>query len=454
MTDSVKYLLDESRIPKAWYNLQADLPKPLPPVLHPGTHKPVGPDDLAPLFPMALIQQEVTTEREVEIPGPVRDVYRQWRVTPLFRARRLEKALQTPARIYYKYEGVSPAGSHKPNTAVAQAFYNKEAGVKRLSTETGAGQWGSSLAFAGALFGLEVQVFMVRVSYDQKPYRRALMETYGARCTPSPSKETASGRAILAQRADHPGSLGIAISEAVEVAAQRDDTKYALGSVLNHVLLHQTVIGLEAIEQMALADDSPDVIVGCTGGGSNFAGIVFPFLGQQLRGGKKMRIVAIEPAACPSLTRGTYAYDFGDTGHLTPLTKMHTLGSTFTPPGFHAGGLRYHGMAPMVSHLKELGLIEARAYHQTKVFEAGVTFARAEGIVPAPEANHAVKGAIDEAIRCREEGRSQAILFNLCGHGHFDMQAYIDYFGGKLKDLDYDEGELAMALAGLPAVAA
>jgi tryptophan synthase beta chain len=454
MTDSVKYLLDESRIPKAWYNLQADLPKPLPPVLHPGTHQPVGPDDLAPLFPMALVQQEVTTEREVEIPGPVRDVYRQWRVTPLFRARRLEKVLQTPARIYYKYEGVSPAGSHKPNTAVAQAFYNKEAGVKRLATETGAGQWGSSLAFAGSLFGLEVQVFMVRVSYDQKPYRRALMETYGARCTPSPSNETASGRAILARRADHPGSLGIAISEAVEVAAQRDDTKYALGSVLNHVLLHQTVIGLEAIEQMALANDSPDVIVGCTGGGSNFAGIVFPFLGQQLRGGKKMRIVAIEPAACPSLTRGTYAYDFGDTGHLTPLTKMHTLGSTFTPPGFHAGGLRYHGMAPLVSHLKELGLIEARAYHQTKVFEAGVTFARAEGIVPAPEANHAVKGAIDEALRCREEGRSEAILFNLCGHGHFDMQAYIDYFGGKLKDLDYDEAELAMALAGLPAVAA
>jgi tryptophan synthase beta chain len=382
----------------------------------------------------------------------VRDVYRQWRVTPLFRARRLEKVLQTPARIYYKYEGVSPAGSHKPNTAVAQAFYNKEAGVKRLATETGAGQWGSSLAFAGSLFGLEVQVFMVRVSYDQKPYRRALMETYGARCTPSPSNETASGRAILARRADHPGSLGIAISEAVEVAAQRDDTKYALGSVLNHVLLHQTVIGLEAIEQMALANDSPDVIVGCTGGGSNFAGIVFPFLGQQLRGGKKMRIVAIEPAACPSLTRGTYAYDFGDTGHLTPLTKMHTLGSTFTPPGFHAGGLRYHGMAPLVSHLKELGLIEARAYHQTKVFEAGVTFARAEGIVPAPEANHAVKGAIVEAIRCREEGKSRTILFNLCGHGHFDMQAYIDYFAGKLKDLNYDEAELAMALAGLPSV--
>jgi len=452
MNDSIKYVLDETRLPRAWYNLQADLPKPLPPVLHPGTKKPVGPDDLAPLFPLELILQEVSTEREIPIPEPVRDVYRQWRPTPLYRARRLERALQTPARIYYKYEGVSPAGSHKPNTAVPQAFYNREAGVKRLVTETGAGQWGSSLAFAGALFGLDVQVFMVRVSYDQKPYRRALMETYGARCTPSPSPETNSGRAILARRADHPGSLGIAISEAVEVAAQADDTKYALGSVLNHVLLHQTVIGQEAMAQMEMADDWPDVIVGCTGGGSNFAGIVFPFLGAQLRGGRRVGIVAVEPAACPSLTRGRYAYDFGDTGHLTPLTKMHTLGSTFTPPGFHAGGLRYHGMAPLVSHLKELGLIDARAYHQSTVFEAGVTFARAEGIVPAPEANHAVKGAIDEALRCREEGTSRAILFNLCGHGHFDMQAYIDYFAGKLKDVDYDEAELAMALAGLPSV--
>jgi tryptophan synthase beta chain len=453
VNDTVKYVLDETRIPRAWYNLQADLPKPLPPVLHPGTKQPVGPADLAPLFPVALIQQEVTTEREVEIPEPVRDVYRQWRPTPLFRARRLERVLQTPARIYYKYEGVSPAGSHKPNTAVAQAFYNKEAGVKRLVTETGAGQWGSSLAFAGALFGLDVQVFMVRVSYEQKPYRRALMETYGARCTPSPSPETQSGRAILAKRADHPGSLGIAISEAVEVAAQRDDTKYALGSVLNHVLLHQTVIGQEAMLQLEMADDYPDVIVGCTGGGSNFAGIAFPFIGAQLRGGRGVEVIAIEPAACPSLTRGRYAYDFGDTGHLTPLAKMHTLGSTFTPPGFHAGGLRYHGMAPLVSHLKELGLLSAVAYPQSKVFDAGVQFARAEGILPAPEANHAVKGAIDVAIRCREEGRSRAILFNLCGHGHFDMQAYIDYFGGKLQDLEYDEAELAMALAGLPSVA-
>ncbi|MGO8971768.1 MAG: TrpB-like pyridoxal phosphate-dependent enzyme [Myxococcaceae bacterium] len=453
MTETIKYLLDERRIPNAWYNLVADLPVPPPPVLHPGTLKPVGPDDLAPLFPRALILQEVSGDREVEIPRPVRDIYRQWRPSPLFRARRLERALDTPARIYYKFEGVSPAGSHKPNTAVAQAFYNKEAGTKRITTETGAGQWGSALAFAGALFGIEVQVFMVRVSCQQKPYRRALMETYGARCIPSPSVETQSGRAILAQRADHPGSLGIAISEAVEVAASREDTKYALGSVLNHVLLHQTVIGQEAMAQMEMAEDAPDIIVGCTGGGSNFSGIAFPFLGAQLRGGKKYRIVAVEPAACPSLTRGKYAYDFGDTGHLTPLTKMHTLGSTFTPPGFHAGGLRYHGMAPLVSHLKELGLIEAVAYHQTPCFEAGVTFARAEGIVPAPEANHAVKGAIDEALRCKRDGVSRAILFNLCGHGHFDMQAYSDYFSGKLVDQPLEEQELAMALAGLPKVA-
>ncbi len=452
MSDTVKYILDESRIPKSWYNLAADLPKPLPPVLHPGTGQPIGPGDLAPLFPMALIMQEVSADREIEIPEPVREVYKQWRPSPLFRARRLEKALQTPAKIYYKYEGVSPAGSHKPNTAVAQAFYNKEEGVKRLSTETGAGQWGSALAFAGALFGLEVQVFMVRVSYDQKPYRRALMETYGAKCIPSPSPQTQSGKAILEKRKDHPGSLGIAISEAVEVAAQRDDTKYALGSVLNHVLLHQTVVGQEAMAQMEMAGDYPDIVVGCTGGGSNFAGIAFPFLGAQLRGGRKVKIIAVEPAACPSLTRGKYAYDFGDTGHLTPLVKMHTLGSTFTPPGFHAGGLRYHGMAPIVSHIKQLGLIDAVAYHQTKCFDAGVLFARAEGILPAPEANHAVKGAIDEAIKCREEGKSRVILFNLCGHGHFDMQAYSDYFAGKLTDQDYDEKELAMALAGLPSV--
>ena len=452
MGEQTKYLLEESRIPRHWYNIQADLPKPLPPVLHPGTLKPVGPDDLAPLFPMALIMQEVSTEREIEIPEPVREVFRLWRPSPLFRAHRLEKALGTPAKIFYKYEGVSPAGSHKPNTAIPQAFYNKEAGVKRLSTETGAGQWGSSLAFAGALYGLEVLVFQVRVSYDQKPYRRALMETYGARCLPSPSSETAFGRSVLEKDPKHPGSLGIAISEAVEVAAQRDDTKYALGSVLNHVLLHQTIVGQETMEQMAMADAYPDVIVGCTGGGSNFAGIAFPFIGAGLRGGARPRIVAVEPAACPSLTRGKYAYDFGDTGHMTPLAKMHTLGSVFTPPGFHAGGLRYHGMAPLVSHLKELGLIEATAYHQTECFAAGVAFARAEGIVPAPEANHAVKGAIEEAMRCKREGKSETILFNLCGHGHFDMQAYMDYAAGKLTDQKYDESELAMALSGLPSV--
>ena len=343
MAETVKYLLAEEQMPKAWYNIAADLPVPLAPPLHPGTLQPLGPDDLAPLFPMSLIMQEMSAEREIEIPGPVRDIYRQWRPSPLYRARRLEKALDTPAKIYYKYEGVSPAGSHKPNTAVPQAFYNREAGIRKISTETGAGQWGSSLAFAGALFGIEVQVFMVKVSYQQKPYRRALMETYGARCIASPSMETNIGRAILAKTPDNTGSLGIAISEAVEVAATRDDTKYALGSVLNHVLLHQTIVGQEAMRQLEMAGDDPDIIIGCTGGGSNFAGIVFPFLGAQLRGGKKRRIIAIEPAACPSLTKGKFAYDFGDTGHLTPLVKMHTLGSSFIPPALHSGGLRYHG---------------------------------------------------------------------------------------------------------------
>ncbi len=453
MTDTVKYVLDESKLPKRWYNIMADLPSAPPAVLHPGTKQPVGPDDLAPLFPMALIAQEVSTEREIDIPEPVREIYRQWRPSPLYRARRLEKALQTPAKIYYKYEGVSPSGSHKPNTAVAQAFYNKEAGVKKITTETGAGQWGSSLAFAGALFGIEIKVYMVRVSYDQKPYRRALMETYGAKCIPSPSMETNSGRAILEKRKDHPGSLGIAISEAVEVAATHDDTKYALGSVLNHVLMHQTIVGQEAMAQLEMAGDYPDVLIGCTGGGSNFAGLVFPFLGAQLRGGKKVRVVAVEPSACPSLTRGKYAYDFGDTAHLTPLVKMHTLGSTFTPPGFHAGGLRYHGMAPLVSFCKELGLLEAVAYHQRPCFDAGVQFARVEGILPAPEANHAIRAAIDEALRCKAEGRSRVIVFNLSGHGHFDMQAYLDYFAGKLLDQDYDQQELTTALAGLPSVA-
>ena len=452
--EAVKIVLDEREIPTHWYNIAADLPAPPPPPLHPGTGQPIGPDDLAPLFPMALIGQEVSAERDIEIPEEVRDIYRQWRPTPLYRAGRLEALLDTPAKIYYKYEGVSPAGSHKPNTAVAQAYYNREEGVKRLATETGAGQWGSSLAFAGALFGLEVDVYMVRVSFDQKPYRRALIETYGARCVASPSDETESGRAILRQDPKSSGSLGIAISEAVEVAAGRDDTKYALGSVLNHVLLHQTVIGQEAMAQMEIAGDYPDVVVGCTGGGSNFSGISFPFVGANLRGETATRFVAVEPANCPSLTGGKYAYDFGDTGHLTPLVKMHTLGSTFVPPAFHAGGLRYHGMAPMVSHLLELGAIEAVAYGQIECFEAGVMFARAEGILPAPEANHAVKGAVVEALRCKEEGVSRTILFNLCGHGHFDMQAYTDYFSGNLADTPYDPAEVAMALSGLPQIAA
>ncbi len=454
MSDTVKYVLDEEHIPTHWYNLMADLPQPPPPVLHPGTRQPVGPDDLAPLFPMALILQEVSAEREIEIPGPVREIYRQWRPSPLHRARRLERALDTPARIYYKYEGVSSTGSHKPNTAVPQAFFNKEEGVAKLATETGAGQWGSSLAFAGALFGLEVQVFMVRISYEQKPYRRALMETYGATCIPSPSDQTQSGRTILAEHPDSTGSLGIAISEAVEVAATNDDTKYCLGSVLNHVLLHQTVIGQEAMEQMAMAGDYPDIVIACAGGGSNFSGLVFPFVGAKIREGKDTRIVAVEPAACPSLTKGKYAYDFGDTGHLTPLVKMHTLGSSFVPPGFHAGGLRYHGMSPVVSHLKELGLIEAVAYHQTPCFDAAVQFARAEGIVPAPEASHAVKAAVDEALACKQEGTSRTILFNLSGHGHFDMQAYTEYFAGNLIDQDYSQTELDQALAALPQLAA
>ncbi len=457
MSTPTKFVLDESQIPRNWYNIMADLPVPLAPPLHPGTLKPLGPDDLAPLFPMELIMQEVSAEREVPIPEPVREVFRLWRPAPLYRAHRLEKALGTPAKIYYKYEGVSPAGSHKPNTAVPQAWYNAQAGIKKLTTETGAGQWGSSLAFAGALFGIDVTVYQVRVSYDQKPYRRALMETYGAKCLPSPSNTTNCGRAILEKNPNHPGSLGIAISEAVEVAATHDDTKYSLGSVLNHVLMHQTIIGQEAMKQLEMAGDDPDVVVGCTGGGSNFAGIAFPFVGQQLRGKgktKQRRIVAVEPAACPSLTRGKFAYDFGDTSHLTPLVKMHTLGSTFTPPGFHAGGLRYHGMAPLVSHVKDLGLIEATAYHQTECFEAGVLFARSEGILPAPEANHAVKGAIAEALRCKAEGKSETILFNLCGHGHFDMTAYMNYNEGKLVDQHYDEAELAMALSGLPSVPA
>ncbi|MEM7292648.1 MAG: TrpB-like pyridoxal phosphate-dependent enzyme [Pseudomonadota bacterium] len=452
MSDAIKYLLSEAEIPTHWYNIQADLPSPAPAVIHPGTGQPIGPDDLAPLFPMALIGQEVSQEREIEIPDAVRDIYKQWRSTPLFRARGLERALDTPARIYYKYEGVSPSGSHKPNTAVAQAWYNKEEGVKRLATETGAGQWGSSLAYACSMFGIDLDVFMVKVSYEQKPYRKAMMQTWGASCIASPSDTTQSGRAILEKSPDSTGSLGIAISEAVECAAQRDDTKYALGSVLNHVLMHQTVIGQEAQKQLEIAGDYPDIVIGCSGGGSNFAGISFPFLGNNLREDQSTRIIAVEPAACPSLTRGRYAYDFGDTAQMTPLVKMYTLGSAFVPSGFHAGGLRYHGMSPLVSHALASGLIEARAYHQTECFEAGLAFAKAEAIIPAPEATHAVKAAIDEALRLKEEGRSEAILFNLCGHGHFDMQAYTDFLEGRIVDQEYDEGEVAMALAGLPSM--
>ncbi len=434
----------------AWYNINADLPEPMAPVLHPATKQAITPDDLAPIFPRAVIEQEMSAEREIEIPEPVRQVYRQWRPSPLFRARRLERALDTPARIYYKYEGVSPAGSHKPNTAIPQAYYNQQEGVKRITTETGAGQWGSSLALAGSFFGLEIQVFMVRVSFDGKPYRRAYMEAFGARCIASPSDTTESGRAILAEHPDSSGSLGIAISEAVELAAQRDDTKYALGSVLNHVLLHQTVTGLECIRQMQMAEDYPDLVIGCTGGGSNFAGLAFPFLYEKLRDGLGTKFIAVEPSACPTLTKGAFAYDFGDTAHLTPLVKMYSLGSGFVPPGFHAGGLRYHGMAPQISHLTKLGLIAPRSYNQLECFDAGIRFAKAEGILPAPEANHAVRAAIHEAERCRENGESKAILFNLCGHGHFDMQAYIDYQAGKLQDLVYADSDIAMALAGLP----
>ncbi|MGO9775942.1 MAG: TrpB-like pyridoxal phosphate-dependent enzyme [Terracidiphilus sp.] len=450
--ETIQYNLPPNRIPLAWYNIAADLPKPLAPPLHPGTLQPLGPDDLAPLFPMSLILQEVSQEREIEIPGEVQQLYAQWRPSPLFRARRLEKALDTPAHIYYKYEGVSPAGSHKLNTALPQAYYNKKEGTKYLSTETGAGQWGSALSMACSFFGLDCKVFMVRVSYDQKPYRRALMEAFGATCIASPSIETESGRAILAQHPDSNGSLGIAISEAVEVAAKDPNTKYALGSVLNHVLLHQTVIGLEAIEQMALADDDPDVIIACAGGGSNFAGLAMPYLGRKIKGQSKARVVAVEPAACPSMTKGRFVYDFGDTAHLTPLVKMHTLGSTFVPPGIHAGGLRYHGMAPLVSHVLDLGLAEATTVQQLDAFAAGIQFARSEGIMPAPEANHAIAAAIAEALQARQEGKQRTILFNLSGHGHFDMQSYIAYQAGKLENYEYPAEEIAMALAGLPSV--
>jgi tryptophan synthase beta chain len=447
-----KFVLDESHIPRAWYNIVADLPVPLSPPLHPGTGQPIGPDDLAPLFPMALIGQEVSTEREIEIPEPVRDAYRLYRPSPLYRAHRLERALDTPAHIYYKYEGGSPSGSHKPNTAIAQAFFNKEEGVKRLATETGAGQWGSALAFAGALFDLEVKVYMVRASYDQKPYRRVLMETYGAEVVASPSLTTNYGRAVLGATPDSPGSLGIAISEAVEDAATREDTKYSLGSVLNHVLLHQTVIGQEAMEQMAMAGESPDIVIGCTGGGSNFAGLAFPFLGRNFREGANHRIIAVEPEAAPSLTRGVYAYDFGDTGKMAPMVKMYTLGADFIPEPIHAGGLRYHGMSPIVSALKHENLIEARSIHQRSTFEAGVIFARAEGILPAPEPTHAIRVAIDEALVARDAGEARVILFNMCGHGHFDLSAYERYLAGDLEDYEYPLERVQAALAALPKV--
>ena len=454
MNDQVKIFLGEDQMPRSWYNIVADLPNPPAPVIHPGRMDPVGPDDLAPLFPMAIIMQEVSAEREIEIPEPVREIYRQWRPSPLYRARRLEQELETPAQIYYKYEGVSPAGSHKPNTAIAQAFYSREEGVKRLITETGAGQWGSSLALAGSMFDIEVEVYMVKVSFNQKPYRRAFIEAFGASCYASPSDRTEAGRRILAENPDSTGSLGIAIAEAVECAAQQEDTKYALGSVLNHVLLHQTVVGQEAMTQMEMAEAKPDVVIGCTGGGSNFAGIAFPFLGAKLRGEMDCKFIAAEPYNCPTLTRGKYAYDFGDTNQMTPLVKMHTLGAGFVPPGFHAGGLRYHGMAPLVSQLVDEGHIEPRSYKQLECFDAGTRFARAEGVLPAPEANHAVRCLFEEAERCKEEGKSEVLLFNLCGHGHFDMQAYMDYTSGKLVDEETDDAAFAAALEALPVVPA
>jgi tryptophan synthase beta chain len=448
-----KFTLDEDRTPRNWYNIVADLLPagitPFPP-LHPGTGQPIGPADLAPLFPMALIAQEVSTERFIEIPDPVRDAYQLYRPSPVLRAHRLEAALDTPAHIYYKYEGVSAGGSHKPNTAIPQAWFNKQEGVRRLATETGAGQWGSSLALAGALFGLEVKVYQVRASYDQKPYRRMLMEVYGASVVPSPSPDTAYGRRVLAESPDSPGSLGIAISEAVEDAASREDTKYALGSVLNHVMLHQTVIGTEAIEQMAMAGEEPDVVIACAGGGSNFAGMAFPWAGRQLRGEGRYRLLAVEPAAAPSLTRGVYAYDFGDTGMMTPLVKMHTLGSGFIPEPIHAGGLRYHGMSPLVSLLREHGLIEARSVAQNDSFSAGVLFARTEGILPAPESSHAIRAAIDEALDAKARGEQRVILFNLSGHGHFDLSSYEKYLAGGLADFEYPAEKVAEALAALP----
>jgi tryptophan synthase beta chain len=449
MSTPRKIILAESEIPTHWYNIVADMPnKPLPP-LHPGTREPIGPDALAPLFPQALIAQEVSAERYIEIPEEVRDIYTMWRPSPLVRARGLEKALDTPARIYYKYEGVSPAGSHKPNTAVAQAWYNRQEGVKRITTETGAGQWGSALAFACNLFGVECEVFMVKVSYEGKPYRKVMMNTWGAKVHPSPSTLTEAGRKILAADPNSPGSLGIAISEAVEVAAQRDDTKYALGSVLNHVLLHQTVFGQEALLQLQKADDLPDVVIAPFGGGSNFAGLTFPFLRLNMVEGKKIRCIASEPASCPKLTRGEFRYDFGDTVGMTPLIPMYTLGHDFVPAPIHAGGLRYHGAGAIISQLLHDGLIEARAHNQLECFEAGVRFARTEGIIPAPEANHGIATVIREALQAREEGKEKVILFNLCGHGHFDLGSYEAYFAGQLVDHALSDAEIRASLDSL-----
>ncbi len=452
--DITKFNLSETDMPTHWYNIAADLPKAPPPPLHPGTHQPIGPADLAPLFPMELIKQEVSTERYIEIPDEVREVYKLWRPTPLIRARRLERALDTPAHIYFKYEGASPVGSHKPNTAVAQAYYNKQEGVKRITTETGAGQWGTALAMACNFFGMELKIYMVKVSYHQKPYRRSMMQLYGAEVVASPSPDTEAGRAILAATPDNPGSLGIAISEAVEDAVKRDDTKYSLGSVLNHVLMHQTVIGQEALKQMEMAGEYPDVVIGCAGGGSNFAGMAFPFMREKLVGGKKTRFIAAEPEACPSLTRGEYRYDFGDTAGMTPLVKMYTLGHTFIPEGIHAGGLRYHGMANLICELYNQGHMEARAYHQNTVFEAAIQFARTEAIVPAPESAHAIRAAIDEALACKQSGEAKVILFNLSGHGYFDMTAYDNYLAGNLQDFAYPAAQVAEAMKQVPVVAA
>ena len=433
-SESTHFTLDESQIPTAWFNVIPSMPTPPSPPIHPGTKQPIGPDDLSPLFPMGLIMQEVATDEWIDIPGPVLDLYRRYRPTPLIRARGLEKVLGTPARMYYKYEGVSPAGSHKTNTAIAQAYYNKAEGVKRLASETGAGQWGSAIAMACSFFDLECRVYMVRASYDQKPGRRAMMQTWGATVTPSPSPDTAAGQRILAGDPDSPGSLGIAISEAVEDAAQREDTKYCLGSVLNHVLLHQTVIGLEARTQMEKAGDFPDLVIGCVGGGSNYAGLAYPFIPDKVKGGKQIRFIAAEPTACPTLTEGTFEYDFGDTAETTPLLEMFTLGHNFVPPPIHAGGLRYHGDAPSLCRLVKDGVIEAASYPQSKVFEAAVQFARAEGVIPAPESAHAIRAAVDEALHCKETGTESAILFGLSGHGLLDLTAYDRYFAGGLMD--------------------